>query len=116
MGKGKGFVTMMAILGVASRMLNTIREQMRAAYNFATGGWRTYAEQLAEGTWHVVAVPMLKIILVSIIFAFVVLSSTAMYIAFYQLYVPALGASYPVHFDFTDKTTFPTADIPITLV
>ena len=41
-----------------------------------------------------------QLVLVSIIFGFVVLSSTALYIGFYQFYVPALGASYPLHFDF----------------
>jgi hypothetical protein len=84
------------------------------------GGWKEYAEMVADGAWHVVAVPLLKVrgvllrcaltppprpppkvILISIIFGFVVLSSTAVYMAFYQFYVPALGAFYDLHFDFT---------------
>ena len=44
-----------------------------------------------------------QVILISIIFGFVVLSSTAVYMAFYQFYVPALGASYDLHLDFTYK-------------
>jgi len=56
-----------------------------------------------------------QIVLISTILSFVVLSSTAIYIAFYQLYVPALGAEYPLHFNFSNKTENPVATVPISL-
>ena len=67
--------------------------------------FKVHKERNLPSLWQLITryfVP--QILLISIIFGFVVMSSTAVYMAFYQFYVPALGASYPLYFDFTSAS------------
>ena len=97
------------------RFYRNVKTEATHLGEFVNGGWTVYAEAIADGAWDLIAVPLLKVILISIILCFVVLSSTAVYMAFYQFYVPSLGATYDLHFDFANKSALPSASVPIEL-